>query len=70
LGILRRIVRASSPPGGVVLDFFAGSGTTGAVCLELERNFILIDSNPQAMQVMAKRFAGCEDIEWIGYDPG
>ncbi len=69
LGILRRIVRASSPPGGVVLDFFSGSGTTGAVCLELERNFILIDSNPQAMQVMAKRFAGCENIEWIDYDP-
>jgi site-specific DNA-methyltransferase (adenine-specific) len=69
LGILRRIVSASSPPGGLVLDFFAGSGTTGAVCLELGRSFILIDSNPQAMQVMAKRFAGCEDIEWIGYEP-
>lgn len=69
LGILRRIVQASSPPGGVVLDFFAGSGTTGAVCLELGRSFILIDSNPQAMQVMAKRFAGYADIEWIGYDP-
>jgi len=69
LGILRRIVQASSPPGGVVLDFFAGSGTTGAVCLELGRSFILIDSNPQAMQVMSKRFAGCADIEWIGYDP-
>jgi len=70
LGILRRIVRASSPPGGLVLDFFAGSGTTGAVCLELERNFILIDSNPQAMQVMAKRFSGFKEIEWIGYEPG
>jgi len=69
LGILRRIVQASSPPGGTVLDFFAGSGTTGAVCLELGRSFILIDSNPQAMQVMAKRFSGFEDIEWIGYDP-
>jgi len=69
LGILRRIVQASSPPGGVVLDFFAGSGTTGAVCLELGRSFILIDSNPQAMQVMAKRFASYADIEWIGYDP-
>ncbi len=69
LGILRRIVQASSPPGGVVLDFFAGSGTTGAVCLELGRSFILIDSNLQAMQVMARRFAGCADIEWIGYDP-
>lgn len=37
--------------------------------LLLGHSFILIDSNPQAMQVMAKRFAGCEDIEWIGYDP-
>jgi site-specific DNA-methyltransferase (adenine-specific) len=37
LGILRRIISASSNPGEVVLDFFAGSGTTGAVCLELDR---------------------------------
>ncbi len=69
LGILRRIVRASSPPGGLVLDFFAGSGTTGAACLELGRDFILIDSNLQAVQVMARRFATCNTIEWIGYDP-
>lgn len=69
LGILRRIVQASAPPEGLVLDFFAGSGTTGAACLELGRRFILVDDNPQALQVMAKRFAGCTDIEWIGYDP-
>ncbi len=35
VGILKRIVAASSPPGGLVLDFFAGSGTTGAACLAL-----------------------------------
>lgn len=69
LGILRRIVQASAPPEGLVLDFFAGSGTTGAACLELGRRFILVDDNPQALQVMAKRFAGRKDIEWIGYDP-
>ncbi len=69
LGILRRIVQASSPRGGMVLDFFAGSGTTGAACLEAGRQFILIDDNPQALQVMAERFAGCDNIEWIGYDP-
>ncbi len=46
LGILRRIIRASSDPGNVVLDFFAGSGTTGAACLELERKFILVDFEP------------------------
>ena len=69
LGILHRIIRASSNPGEIILDFFAGSGTTGVSCLELGRDFILIDDNPQAMQVMARRFATCQDIEWIGFDP-
>ena len=70
LGILRRIVSVSSPAGGRVLDFFAGSGTTGAACLELGRRFVLVDDNLQAMQVMARRFAGVPGIEWLGYDPG
>jgi site-specific DNA-methyltransferase (adenine-specific) len=70
LGILRRIIKASSNPGETVLDFFSGSGTTGAGCLELGRNFILVDDNPQAMAVMAERFKGQPDIEWIHYDPG
>jgi site-specific DNA-methyltransferase (adenine-specific) len=65
LGILRRILQASSNPGDLVLDFFAGSGTTGAACLELGRRFILIDNNPQALAVMRRRFAGVEGIEWI-----
>jgi site-specific DNA-methyltransferase (adenine-specific) len=65
LGILRRIIQASSNPGEVVLDFFAGSGTTGAACLELGRRFILVDNNPQALEVMAKRFSGVEEIDWI-----
>jgi len=69
LAILRRILQASSTPGGVVMDFFAGSGTVGAACLELGRYFILMDDNPQAMQVMAQRFKGRTDIEWIGWDP-
>jgi DNA modification methylase len=71
LGILKRIVQASSNPGDVVLDFFAGSGTTGAACLELDRRFILIDSSPVALDAMARRFRGVGDIEWIGWDsPG
>lgn len=69
LGILRRIIQASSNVGDLVLDFFAGSGTTGAACLELDRQFILVDDNAQAMQVMAQRFSGSNDIEWVGYDP-
>lgn len=66
LGILRRIIRASSQPGEVVMDFFAGSGTTGAACLELGRKFILMDSNQQAIEVMRQRFSQHTDIEWIG----
>jgi site-specific DNA-methyltransferase (adenine-specific) len=69
LGILRRIIRASSTPGSLVLDFFAGAGTTGAACLELGRQFILVDHNPQALQVMALRFINNPEIEWIGYTP-
>jgi site-specific DNA-methyltransferase (adenine-specific) len=69
LGILRRIIQASSRPGAVVLDFFAGSGTTGVAALELGRRFILVDNNPEALQVMAARFDGVQGIEWIGFDP-
>ncbi len=65
LGILNRMIRASSNPGDLVLDFFAGSGTTGVSCLELDRRFILIDNNPQALQVMRQRFQGYENIEWV-----
>jgi site-specific DNA-methyltransferase (adenine-specific) len=69
LGILTRIVAASSHPGDTVLDFFAGSGTTGAAALALARRFILVDNNPQALEVMARRFATVLGIEWVGYDP-
>lgn len=69
LGILRRIIQASSRPGELVLDFFAGSGTTGAAALELGRRFLLVDNNPEALQVMARRFDGGDGIEWVGFDP-
>jgi len=69
LGIIERIIRASSNPNDTVLDFFAGSGTTGASCLKLKRRFILIDNNRQALTVMAKRFAHNTNIQWIGFDP-
>lgn len=57
LGVIRRIVRASSREGDLVMDFFAGSGTFGDAALELKRKFILVDNNPQALEVMKKRFA-------------
>ncbi len=58
LGIIRRIVQASSNPGDLILDFFAGAGTTGAAALELDRRFLMVDSNQEAIEVMKSRFAG------------
>lgn len=59
-GILRRIVQASSREGDAVLDFFAGSGTTGAAAYALGRRFVLIDEHVDAIAVMRRRFAGFE----------
>jgi site-specific DNA-methyltransferase (adenine-specific) len=55
VGVLRRLVAASSRPGGWCLDPFAGSGTLGAGCRELERRCVLIDSSPAAIEVMRAR---------------
>lgn len=55
VGILRRIIQASSKPGDFVLDFFAGSGTTGFVANELGRRFILVDQNPESIEVIKDR---------------
>ena len=58
IALLQRIISASSNPGDMVLDFFAGSGTTGAAALELDRRLLLIDDNPEAIKVMRQRFQG------------
>ena len=55
LGILERIVKVHSEPGDLVLDFFAGSGTTGEAAARNGRDYLLVDCNPQAVQVMARR---------------
>jgi DNA modification methylase len=55
LGILERIVRVHSNPGDLVLDFFAGSGTTGEAAAKNNRAFCLIDENTEAIAVMEKR---------------
>lgn len=57
LGIMNRVVRVHSRPGDVVLDFFGGSGTTGEAAARHDRGFVLIDENPEAVQVMATRLA-------------
>ena len=65
LGIVRRIVQASSKPGDTVLDFFAGSGTLGVAAYELGRKFVLIDDNQEAVTVMAERFANMDGVRFM-----
>lgn len=48
LDLFRRLVKSLSYPGSTVLDFFAGSGTTGRVCIEENRNCILCDSDEKS----------------------
>jgi site-specific DNA-methyltransferase (adenine-specific) len=60
-GILRRIVAASSRPGDRVADFFAGSGTLGAVARSLGRRYVCIDASADAVDVMRKRLGDGPD---------
>lgn len=55
--LLERIIRASSDPGDLVADFFGGSGTTGVAAKRLGRRFILVDQNPEAIQIAERRIA-------------
>jgi len=68
LALLKRIIQASSRPGDTVLDFFAGSGTTGEAAFQLGRKFILVDNNPDALEVMKKRLAHVPDLEILQFD--
>jgi site-specific DNA-methyltransferase (adenine-specific) len=63
--ILERIVRVHSEPGDLVIDPFAGSGTTGEAAARLGRGYLLVDQNPDAVRVMRER------LGWDGPDePG
>ena len=55
LGVLRRIIQASTNRDDWVLDPFAGSGTTGAAAGELGRRFVMIDSHDEAIALMRER---------------
>ena len=57
LTVLERIVRVHSNPGDMVLDYFAGSGTTGEAAFCADRSAVLVDINPEAISVMARRLA-------------
>lgn len=53
--LLERIINASSEPGDLILDTFAGSGTTGAVAEKLGRRWIMVDCGKLAIYTMQKR---------------
>jgi site-specific DNA-methyltransferase (adenine-specific) len=58
VGIVRRMLQASTRPGDLVLDPFAGSGTLGAAAAELGRRYVLIDESAEAIAVMQRRLGG------------
>jgi site-specific DNA-methyltransferase (adenine-specific) len=60
-GIVRRMVQASTRPGDLCVDPFAGSGTLGAVAAALGRRYLLMDDNPEAIAVMRARLGTVAD---------
>lgn len=67
LGVLERIVKVHSEPGDLVVDPFAGSGTTGEAAARHGRRFHLVDENPEAVRVMAARLAPYEP-DLVGFE--
>jgi site-specific DNA-methyltransferase (adenine-specific) len=62
LGIMSRLVKVHSAPGDVILDFFAGSGTTGDAAARNGRGFVLVDDNVEAVTIAATRLAAYEPL--------
>ena len=54
-------IKAGCPKGGVVLDPFFGSGTTGMVAKRLNRRYIGIELNPDYCELAKQRIGGDED---------
>lgn len=63
VGIVRRAVAASSRPGDLVLDWCAGSGTTGAAAHQLGRRFLLVDDSADAVALMQRRLSGVQGLQ-------
>jgi site-specific DNA-methyltransferase (adenine-specific) len=68
LGVVNRIVKVHSRPGDVVLDFFAGSGTSGEAAALHGRGFVLVDNNAEAVRIAWDRLSSYEP-EPVGFDP-
>jgi site-specific DNA-methyltransferase (adenine-specific) len=69
LGIMNRLIRVHSNPGDVILDFFAGSGTTGESAARHGRGFVLVDDNVEAVTIAAARLAAFAP-DCVGFSTG
>jgi site-specific DNA-methyltransferase (adenine-specific) len=58
--LVERIVRASCPEGGIVLDCFIGSGTTGVASMKNRRRCVGVDMNAEYLDICRDRFSRCE----------
>ena len=63
--VIRRFVRGLSYSGSIVLDFFAGSGTTGRVCIEEGRNSVLVDNDPKLNEYLQSHLSQISDDMFI-----
>jgi len=61
LELMKRLVELTTPPGGIVLDPFAGSGTTAIACLETGRQYICIEQSEEYYQMILARIADWEE---------
>lgn len=65
VALIKRIITASSPVGGLVVDPFLGSGSTADAALKVGRNFVGSDSGEEAIEVMKKRFSGVSNVTFV-----
>jgi site-specific DNA-methyltransferase (adenine-specific) len=56
--VAKWLIERLTNPGDVVLDNFAGTGTTGLACKDLKRNFILVEKDPKTFEIMKARLSG------------
>ena len=57
IALMEYLIKMVTPKGGIVLDPFAGSGTTGVACKNLNRNYILIEQEPEYIDIINKRLS-------------
>lgn len=63
--LIERAIVASSPEGGLIIDPFAGSGSTASAALATNRMFVVGDANPEAIETMRHRFENVESVEFV-----